>query len=112
MTEFTKRAIKIIQSIPAGYVMTYGQVARLAGNHRAARIIVYILKNSSKKHNLPWHRVINREGTIVIKDEESNFLQRVLLEEEGVEVSDEGKVDLKKYQCTGSTDVEFEFDGI
>lgn len=34
MSPFTERVIQIIRDIPAGYVMTYGQVAASAGNRR------------------------------------------------------------------------------
>ena len=59
MNPFTERVIQIIQSIPAGRVMTYGQVAAAAGNRRGARQVARILHTMSQKHALPWHRIIN-----------------------------------------------------
>ncbi|MFD2371644.1 MGMT family protein [Brevibacillus sp. GCM10020057] len=98
MEEFTKRAIAIIASIPAGKVMTYGQIASLAGSPRAARQVVRILHAMSKKHRLPWHRVINGKGRIGLQDEVSFTLQKMNLEAEGVAVSAEGAIDLSVYQ--------------
>jgi len=95
---FTERAVGVIKSIPEGKVMTYGQVAALAGSPRAARQVVRILYALSRKHKLPWHRVINAQGRIAIQEDESNALQRLYLQGEGVEVGDDGAVDLQRYQ--------------
>ncbi|OAS19069.1 MGMT family protein [Paenibacillus oryzisoli] len=98
MTPFTERIIGVIGDIPEGKVMTYGQIARQAGSPRAARQVVRILHAMSKKHRLPWHRVLNVRGEIAIQDDESAQLQRFLLEAEGVHVSDDGVVWLEEYQ--------------
>lgn len=98
MTPFTEEVIKIIQQIPSGKVMTYGQIAKEAGNPRAARQVVRVLHSMSKKHQLPWHRVINAKGQLAIPNEEGNWEQRTRLEAEEVQVSSSGYVDLKKYQ--------------
>lgn len=93
MQPFTERAVTIIKNIPNGKVMTYGQIARLAGSPRGARQVVRILHSLSRKHNLPWHRVINSKGEISFKDEE----QRLLLKCEGIEISKEGFILLERY---------------
>ncbi|KNB70913.1 MGMT family protein [Brevibacillus reuszeri] len=98
MRPFTERAISIIAGIPEGRVMTYGQIAALAGSPRGARQIVRILHSMSKKHKLPWHRVINAKGRIGLMDDESFLLQKMYLEGEGVAVSAEGEIDLAQYQ--------------
>ncbi|QOR64785.1 MGMT family protein [Cytobacillus suaedae] len=98
MTPFTEKVIEIIKSIPAGRVMTYGQVASVAGSPRAARQVVRILHSMSKKHGLPWHRVINGKGEIALQDDESFNEQRMNLEMEGVQIGLHGKIDLTKYQ--------------
>ncbi|MFD1019435.1 MGMT family protein [Thalassobacillus hwangdonensis] len=95
MKPFTSKVISIIQSIPEGYVMTYGQIAKEAGSPRAARQVVRILHSMSRKHALPWHRVINSKGEIAIKDEALNYDQMMMLEEEGVKFLSEKKVDLE-----------------
>ncbi|SDH27694.1 methylated-DNA-protein-cysteine methyltransferase related protein [Alteribacillus persepolensis] len=100
MTSFTKNIVTIILNIPAGKVMTYGQVARLAGNRRAARQVVRVLHTMSRKYHLPWHRVVNREGNIALKEEEAFCEQKMNAEMEGILVSDDGNVDLSVYQVT------------
>lgn len=98
MTPFTEKVIEIIRNIPEGKVMTYGQVARLAGSKRAARQVVRILHSMSRKYHLPWHRVINVKGQIAIKDDERYNEQKLNLEMEEVEVSSSGMINLEKYQ--------------
>lgn len=97
MTEFTKQVIQVIKSIPSGKVMSYGQVADAAGNKRAARAVTYILRSRSKIDDLPWHRVIGKSGQIKIQDPEFYLLQKHLLEQEGVFVSENGLIDMKLY---------------
>ena len=78
--------------------MTYGQIATLAGSPRAARQVVRILHAMSKKHKLPWHRVINSKGEISIKDDESYTLQTLILQSEGVDIIKGHYINLEKYQ--------------
>lgn len=96
MNVFTEEVIKIIQGIPKGKVMTYGQIATEAGNPWGSRQISRILNTMSKKYNLPWHRVINAKGEISLKGEGA-LVQKGLLVDDGVEV-DGFKVDLNKYR--------------
>jgi methylated-DNA-protein-cysteine methyltransferase related protein len=98
MTPFTEKALTIIRNIPKGKVMTYGQIAELAGSPRAARQVARILHSMSKKHRLPWHRVINAKGQIALQDDESYNEQKLNLEIEGVEVNQNGTINLAKYQ--------------
>lgn len=98
MSPFTERVIEVIKNIPEGKVMTYGQIASLAGSPRAARQVVRILHSMSKKHRLPWHRVINSKGEIGIQENESLQEQIFSLESEGVEIQSNRRIDLKKYQ--------------
>lgn len=94
MNDFTKNVIQLIQQIPQAKVMTYGQIARLAGNSRGARGVSWILHSMSQPHKLPWHRVVNSKGEISHTGSE----QRELLEMEGVEFGLRGKIDLETYQ--------------
>jgi len=98
MQPFTQRVIEIIKSIPEGHVMTYGQVARLAGSPRGARQVVRILHSLSRIHKLPWHRVVNAKGEIAIQDDESRMMQELYLQGEGVIVNHRGMIDLDKYR--------------
>ncbi len=98
MNDFTKHVIQIIQEIPEGKVMTYGQIAAIAGNSRGARQVSWILHAMSKKYHLPWHRVINASGKISLQGSE----QRELLALEDVTFDSSGKIDLANYRWNPS----------
>jgi methylated-DNA-protein-cysteine methyltransferase related protein len=98
MQPFTERVIEIIKNIPEGKVMTYGQIAREAGSPRAARQVVRALHSMSRKHRLPWHRVVNTKGQIALKDDESYTEQLFSLESEGIQIGLNGIIDLEKHQ--------------
>jgi methylated-DNA-protein-cysteine methyltransferase related protein len=51
-----------VAQIPAGKVMTYGQLAVLCGSPRAARIVGGIAHYGDP--DLPWQRVVNRHGSL------------------------------------------------
>lgn len=96
MNPFTSRVIETIKGIPAGKVMTYGQIAEVSGNPRSARQVSRILHSMSRNYNLPWHRVINSKGYISLTGE-GYELQKKLLEEEGVRFMINGRIDLGEY---------------
>ncbi len=97
---FKPKVLKIIQAIPFGKVMSYGQVAAVAGVARAARQVGWILNQSEGEDNLPWWRVINNAGRISIKGTNFNtpLIQKKLLENEGIEVTDKYELDIEKYR--------------
>lgn len=93
---FKDRVIEIVKKIPRGHVTTYGTVATLAGLPRGARLVGGILHFNIDE--APWHRVINRHGFISTKClEHPKALQKTLLEQEGIEVSKDFMIDLRKY---------------
>lgn len=99
---FKDKAIAVIKKIPKGKVTTYGTIALLSGFPRGAKFVGGILHFSSDKYNLPWQRVINRDGYISNNcPEHVKALQKALLEQEGVEVSEGFMIDLKKYGWWG-----------
>lgn len=98
LTPFTIEVVRILKEIPPGYVVTYGQVARMAGSPRAARQVVRILHSMSEKYGLPWHRVVNVKGEIAVPNNDSREVQRLLLEAEGVSFTKDGCVDLTCFE--------------
>ncbi len=92
MTDFRKNVKKIIENIPYGKVISYGQVAALAGNYRAARQVSRILKQNESE-TLPWHRVINSRGAISLPEHMGGLIQKGLLEQEGVKFKKNGTVE-------------------
>ena len=95
---FFEHVIKTIRKIPRGKVATYGQIAALVGNPRAARQVAWILHSSSDKHRLPWHRVINRNGKISLPRRGGYEVQRALLVQEKIVFDKNDRVDLAKFQ--------------
>ncbi len=95
MTAFTEEVIRIIQNIPSGKVMTYGQIATCAGNPWGARQISRILHSMSSAYQLPWYRVVNSKGEISLQGEGA-LIQMELLSEEGI-VIEEGRINLDIY---------------
>lgn len=94
VSPFTQKVIDIIRAIPEGKVATYGGIAAMAGNHRAARQVVRVLHTLSKAESLPWHRVINREGRISLSDMQGYDRQKRLLEAEGIIFDESDTIDL------------------
>ena len=95
---FYQKVKKLIQRIPRGKVASYGQLAALAGQPRAARQVAWVLHASSEKDGLPWHRVINSHGTISLPHMAGYDLQRALLRKEGVKFDRHDRVDLAQFQ--------------
>ena len=95
------RIYAVVRQIPYGQVATYGQVAELAGLAGRARLVGYALFRVSPLHDdVPWHRVINARGEISESPfrKGGDYLQRSLLEAEGVQFSSEGKINLRNYR--------------
>ncbi len=107
MSEFKNSIFRIIKSVPKGRVVSYSQVAFMAGVPRAARQVGWFLFSSGEE--IPWWRVLNNAGMISIKNPECpQELQKKLLESEGVFVSTSKDtntfhVDMKKYRYLPSS---------
>ena len=94
---FTNSAVRVIKKIPKGKVATYGQIAAMAGNPRAARQVVWLLNTHSEKEKLPWHRVVNSKGSISLKPGHGYEMQRAMLEDEGIIFGINDKIDFKRF---------------
>lgn len=98
MTEFQKRVYKAVEQIPKGRVVTYGEVARMAGSPRASRAVGNILHNNPFFGVVPCHRVVHADGALAAPFAFGGAgVQREMLEKEGVIFTQEGKVDMKKH---------------
>jgi O-6-methylguanine DNA methyltransferase len=94
----TKRIYEAVKRIPRGCVATYGQVAEMAGDRKMARAVGNALHKNPDPANIPCHRVVNSKGELAGEYVFGGaWKQAEILKEEGVE-SENGKVDLKKYQ--------------
>jgi methylated-DNA-protein-cysteine methyltransferase-like protein len=97
MTESTRRIIDAIRSVSPGKVSCYRDIARVAGLPNGARQVARVLHAMTEKHDLPWHRIIRADGTIALDDFQGGVLQAELLRSEGVEVSQDSRVDMNRY---------------
>jgi methylated-DNA-protein-cysteine methyltransferase-like protein len=96
---FFARVYALVARVPRGRVVTYGQVARLLGAPRAARMVGWAMHGNPHGSRVPCHRVIQQGGSL-----SPNFCpadpgrQRRLLEREGVAFRLDGRVDLVRHQ--------------
>lgn len=101
MTVFEK-IYEQVKKIPKGKVATYGQIAILAGNPRWARAVGYALHANPQPDIIPCYRVVNRFGGLAPAFAFGGAeVQAELLRADGVEVGEDGKVDLEKYLWDG-----------
>ena len=85
------------EEMPEGYVASYGQIARLIGRDKNARLVGKVLSMAEFYGDYPCHRVVNAAGRTVPGWQ----TQRSLLEVEGVAFRKNGCVDMKQYQWEG-----------
>ncbi len=100
---FHERVYKVVRKIPKGKVATYGQVAALMGSPRASRQVGWALHalDAAKVENVPWQRVVNKQGYIsIMNHEHAQDEQAWKLKRDGVKVIKKEKlwwVNLEKY---------------
>jgi methylated-DNA-protein-cysteine methyltransferase-like protein len=91
--------LAIVESIPAGRVATYGQIADLAGLPGRARLVGTTLRKLPDDSAVPWHRVVNAGGRISPRgDGMSVTEQELLLADEGVVIDVRGRIRLAVFQ--------------
>ena len=93
-SKFKDRVEAVVAQIPKGRVMTYGQLAALCGNARAARIVGGIAHFGDPA--LPWQRVVNKQGSLASGYPGGRIGHKVHLEAEGVQVSEDFKVNVNE----------------
>lgn len=84
--------LSVVEEIPAGKVASYGQIARLIGREKNARLVGKVLGMAEYYGDYPCHRVVNHAGRLA----PFFFEQKELLLEENVEFTDDTHVDMKK----------------
>ena len=90
----------LARRIPFGRVASYGQLARMAGNPRAYRIVGCAM--NSAPEDVPCHRVVNRFGGLSDAfSPDGRQTQRLLLEMEGVGFTPGGNVDMARFRWDG-----------
>lgn len=97
MNEFARRTYEIVATIPAGRVLTYGQVALLLGEPRRARHVGHAMAETPEALHLPCHRVVNAKGEMAPPGVFGAGVQRARLEAEGIPFREDGRIDWKRY---------------
>ncbi|MDZ7586145.1 MAG: MGMT family protein [Patescibacteria group bacterium] len=98
MLGFFEKVYKLVRKVPAGKVVTYGQIAKALGT-RDSRKAGWALHANSDGEKTPCHRVVNKVGRLA-----PNFAfggegeQRLRLEKEGLKFNKDGRVEMKKHQ--------------
>jgi len=94
--KYRERVYSIVRRIPAGRVMTYGQIAELLGEGYTPRTVGFCMHSSPD--GTPWHRVLNAQGKcstgrIVLPHDK----QQRMLEQEGVVFDKSARCDLQTF---------------
>ena len=89
----------VIRRVPRGRVATYGTIAREARMPGRARHVGYALAALPDDHDVPWQRVVNAKGEVSRRSAAVGYerLQQVMLEAEGVEFDERGRIDLDRF---------------
>ena len=88
----------VVSQIPAGKVMTYGQVAQCIGQG-TARLVGMALSSLPTESSIPWHRVVNNKGGISPRANPQSSLEQIQrLIDEGVQFNYNQEMDLRSYR--------------
>lgn len=99
MTRLRRAVYRLVSEIPPGQVATYGQIAALLGQPRAARAVGQAMRHCPP--GVPWYRVVNAGGGISRRGNVGSMLtQRIRLEQEGVRLRG-GRASLDRYRWQG-----------
>ncbi len=88
---FFQRVYAIVETVPYGQVVSYGDIARAIGYPRRARFVGFAMR--ACPDTLPWHRVVMADGSIAGGDFAP--IREMLLKQEGVPFLPDGCVDMK-----------------
>jgi len=81
-SDFSNRVRSVVAAIPKGQVLTYGQVAKKAGNEKAARAVARVMSQNYDP-NIPCHRVIRADGQVGEYNRGGSAAKLALLKQEG-----------------------------
>src|SRR5215210_3751242 len=95
---YRERVYEIVRRIPAGRVMTYGQIADMLGEGYTARTVGFVM-HAADEETTPWQRVINSQGAcstgrVILPPDK----QQRMLEAEGITFDARGRCDLGRYR--------------
>lgn len=96
---FRDAVLKVVARIPKGRLASYGQVAALCGFPQRPRQVGMVLSGLPEGTKLPWQRVVNTRGYVPSRGRWWGALVQIQrLREEGIEVAEDGTLDLERYR--------------
>lgn len=100
--DFRAAVLAVVAQIPEGHLASYGQVALLAGFPQRPRQVGMVLSGLPETTDLPWHRVVNTRGYVPSRGRWWGAFEQIgRLRDEGLEVDDEGNLDLEAHRWSG-----------
>ena len=103
MNSFFEQVYALVGQIPAGNVVSYGQIARMLGRPRAAREVGWAMRCCPE--GLPWQRVVMADGSVTGGTYAE--LRRALLEDDGVAFLPDGRADMESCRWDGRFPIVF-----
>ena len=91
-----QRIYQLVQLIPKGKVLTYGQIGHALGC--SARQVGYAMASIPSQQDIPWQRVVNSQG--LVSPRSNGFpdpRQRIILKEEGIDFDEKGRIDFNRF---------------
>ncbi|WP_078391298.1 MGMT family protein [Shouchella patagoniensis] len=98
MNSFFNQVYTLVKKIPPGEVASYGEIARKLDAPRSARVVGWAMKQAPK--DVPAHRVVKKSGELPNVFFQGSS-QRKRLEQEGIQFTDDGAVQMDKHSWTG-----------
>lgn len=92
-----ERIYLVVRQIPHGRLSSYGDIATIVGGGCDARAVGFALAETPADQDIPWQRVVNREGAISTR----GLAQRELLEREGVTFDAQGRAPMARFRWDG-----------
>lgn len=92
---FEQKVLDVVKKIPEGGVLTYGAVAKRAGNEKASRAVGSIMAKN-QDITVPCHRVVKSDGSIGMYNGLRGKSKREILKKEGVKFKENGNVAILK----------------
>ncbi len=97
MSSFSQQVYALVAQVPLGKVVSYGQIARMMGNSRAARQVGWAMRHCPD--HLPWQRVVMADGSVTGGEYAPH--RRAMLKAEGIPFLPDGRVDMAACRWPG-----------
>ncbi len=94
------RIYEVVRQVPPGQVASYGQIAEIVGPGCDARMVGYAMAGTPEESDIPWQRIVNREGRISLPGR-GGEIQRLRLEAEGVIFDARNRIDMTRFGWPG-----------